>query len=257
MRDEQALEEQLFHELDAMYKRIADLERHEERSEHDRTQYRDERIIGRSVSSPKKGFLSPKDKTEGMPEKQLKERLRHKKTFSRFDIFATTLSLFLSALIVSIGIITRPIIFPRDSKKNDTPPVIEAIPSASEQHPSLQSPIRTEIRQKIEKMPEKTKVSAGLMISDDHLPQKRYYAIQVGAFRNLNYTHDCVERVKKIDPHVYYITTDSKNRGILYKVFVGNFLDRDEATNFIKEKKICNYFPDNFIQEFLLSEAKQ
>jgi cell division septation protein DedD len=165
--------------------------------------------------------------------------------------------LFFFAFIVLIGIVTRPIIFPRDSKKSDTPSVIETIPSASEQHPSSQSPIMTEIRQKIERMQEKTKVSAGLMISDDHLPQKRYYAIQVGAFRNLNYTHDCVERVKKIDPHVYYITTDSKTKGILYKVFVGDFLDRDEAINFIKEKKIFNDFPDNFIQEFLLSEAKQ
>jgi len=229
MRDERASEEQIFHELDTMYRRVADLERYEER----------------------------KDKTGRMPEKKLKEKLRHKKTFSRFDIFATTLSLFFFAFIVLIGIITIPIIFPRDSKKSDTPSVTDAIPSASEQHPSSQSPIQTEIRQEIEEMAEKTKISAGLMISDDHLPQKRYYAIQVGAFRNLNYAHDCLERVKKIDPHVYYITTDSKKKGILYKVFVGYFLERDEAANFIKEKKIYDDFPDNFIQEFLPSEAKQ
>jgi hypothetical protein len=47
----------------------------------------------------------------------------------------------------------------------------------------------------------------------------------------------------------YLITSKRKKRGALYKVFVGQFMDRNEAAQFQKDQKILKNYPDSFIQE--------
>jgi cell division septation protein DedD len=60
---------------------------------------------------------------------------------------------------------------------------------------------------------------------------------------------DLEEALKKEGLDAYWITSKSKRRGVLYKVFVGQFTDTNEAAQFHKDKKILKNYPDSFIQE--------
>jgi cell division septation protein DedD len=66
---------------------------------------------------------------------------------------------------------------------------------------------------------------------------------------------DLVEVFKKEGLDAYWIASTSKRRGALYKVFVGQFMDRNEAAQFQKDKKILKNFPDSFVQEISSSKT--
>jgi len=80
-------------------------------------------------------------------------------------------------------------------------------------------------------------------------PQGKFYAIQIGSFREMENVRDLVETLKKEGLDAYWITSKSKRRGALYKVFVGQFTDTNEATQFQKDKTILKNYPDSFVQE--------
>jgi cell division septation protein DedD len=90
-------------------------------------------------------------------------------------------------------------------------------------------------------------VPQGRMKPDTPLAPNRYYAMQVGAFHNWENARDLVEVFKGKGLDVYWITTESRNEGILYKVLVGHFIDRNEAAEFMKDKSILNDYPGSFI----------
>jgi hypothetical protein len=81
------------------------------------------------------------------------------------------------------------------------------------------------------------------------LPQGRYYAIQVGAFSDMKNVQELVEALKKEGLDAYWLTMKSRNRGTLYRVVVGQFMDENEAVQFLKDKKILKNYPDSFIKE--------
>jgi cell division septation protein DedD len=81
------------------------------------------------------------------------------------------------------------------------------------------------------------------------LPQGRYYAIQVGAFSDMKNVQELVEALKKEGLDAYWLTMKSRNRGTLYRVVVGQFMDENEAAQFLKDKKILKNYPDSFIKE--------
>jgi cell division septation protein DedD len=60
---------------------------------------------------------------------------------------------------------------------------------------------------------------------------------------------DLVGVLKKEGLDAYWIASKSTKRGALYKVFVGKFMDRNEAAQFQKDKTILKNYPDSFIQE--------
>jgi hypothetical protein len=86
------------------------------------------------------------------------------------------------------------------------------------------------------------------------LPQGRYYAIQVGAFSDMENVRELVEALKKEGMEAYWLTMKSRNKGTLYRVLVGQFVNENEATQFLKDKKILKNYPDSFIKEFSSSK---
>jgi len=93
------------------------------------------------------------------------------------------------------------------------------------------------------------------MKPDSPLNRKRYYAVQVGVFRDWGNTSDLIEALQKKEIEAYWIEVDSKGRGTLYKVFAGYFTDRNEATEFMKEKEILKNYPGSFVQEISSQEV--
>jgi cell division septation protein DedD len=86
------------------------------------------------------------------------------------------------------------------------------------------------------------------------LLQGRYYAIQVGAFNDMENVRELIETLKKDGLEAYWLTMKSRSRGTLYRVFVGQFMNENEAAQFLKDKKILKNYPDSFIKEVLSSK---
>jgi cell division septation protein DedD len=87
------------------------------------------------------------------------------------------------------------------------------------------------------------------------LPQgKYYYAIQVGAFSDMENVQELVEALKKEGLEAYWLTMKSRSRGTLYRVLVGQFMNENEAAQFLKDKEILKNYPDSFIKEVSSSQ---
>ena len=95
------------------------------------------------------------------------------------------------------------------------------------------------------------------MKPDNPLAPDRYHAIQVGTFRNWEHACDLIEIFKGKGFDVYWISMERRNKGILYKVLVGHFMDGNEAAKFAKDKGILNDYPGSFIWGISSSEIGQ
>ncbi len=80
-------------------------------------------------------------------------------------------------------------------------------------------------------------------------PRGRYYAIQVGAFRDMENVREVVEAFKKEGLEAYWTTMKSRGSGAFYRVLVGRFTDENEAAQFLRDKKILKNYPDSFVKE--------
>jgi cell division septation protein DedD len=89
------------------------------------------------------------------------------------------------------------------------------------------------------------------------LPQGRYYAIQVGAFSDMENVRETIEAFKKEGMDAYWITMKSRNRGTLYRVLVGQFMNENEAAQFLKNQKILKNYPDSFVKEVSSSKINR
>ena len=88
-------------------------------------------------------------------------------------------------------------------------------------------------------------------------PQGKYYAIQVGAFSDMENVREIVEAFKKEGLEAYWLTMKSRSRGTLYRVLVGQFMNENEAAQFLKDKKILKNYPDSFIKEVSSSKINR
>jgi hypothetical protein len=106
MKEKQISEEELFDELDTMYRRVADLERREAASEHDRNPYEYRQIIDQATSTRGKVISFPEYRIRAIPGKPLKKKPeQHKRRSYRLTIIATSSSLIVLAFILMITIL--------------------------------------------------------------------------------------------------------------------------------------------------------
>ncbi len=269
LRDEQIPEEELLEELDAMYQRVADIEKEE----------------AAEVSTQRETALFLEPEIPVAPEKPSKKKQRrNKKRDYRPIVLATTAILLVFILgitfwkpmailqLLRIGDVQQPTVPPRPAprkppvvatpKAPPAPPTAATLPS-NPIPPAAVTPPALPIPPTIATSPAPPKPASGSVPaqtkqeaakSPNLLPQGKYFAIQIGSFREMENVRDLVGVLKKEGLDAYWIASESKRRGALYKVFVGQFMDRNEAVQFQKDKDILKNYPDSFIQE--LSSSK-
>ncbi len=66
---------------------------------------------------------------------------------------------------------------------------------------------------------------------------------------------ELIEALKKEGLEAYGLTMKGRNRGTLYRVLVGQFMNENEAAQFLKDKKILKNYPDSFIKEVSSSKV--
>ncbi len=263
-KDKQIPEEELFEELDAMYQRVADIEKEEAT---------DIFTQGETDSSSTHG-------ARVVPEKPLRKKSGRNKKRSYRPMILGAIAVFFALILgvtfwkplailqlFKIGDVKQPAVPPRPTPRKppavvtpqppSTPPTVAtspavpkppsaAIPPASPTSPAVvTSPAAP--KPPFESTPAQTKQEALKSLTPS--PQGKYFSVQVGSFRDMENVRDLVGVLKKEGLDAYWMTTQSRKRGALYKVFVGQFLDRNEAAQFLKDKKILKNYPDSFIQE--------
>jgi cell division septation protein DedD len=281
-KDKQIPEEELFDELDAMYQRVADIEK-EEATE--------------TLSFGEDASASPRG-TPVVPEKPLKKKSgRNKKRSYRPVILGAIAILFALILgmtlwkpmailqLLKIGDVRQPTVLPHPVPRKPsavvTPKTLPAPPTAATSPatpppPSAVAPpappipptvavspappipssksvpaqTKQDVVKKTQEEAERAKPAPqAIMKSDQPVPQGKHFAIQIGTFREMENVRDLVGVFKKEGLDAYWVASKSNKRGALYKVFVGQFMDRNEAAQFQKDKPILKNYPDSFIQE--------
>ena len=269
-KDKQIPEEELFDELDAMYQRVADIEKEE----------------ATEILTHEEDTSSSTPGTRVVPEKPLRKKSgRNKKRSYRPVILGAIAILFALILgitfwkpmdilqLLKIGDVRQPAVPSRPTPRKrpavvtpqppPAPPTAVTSPAPSKPPSAVTppapptpptvatSPAPTKLPS--EAVPAQTKQEA--VKSPTPPPQGKYYAIQIGSFREMENVRDLVELLKKEGLDAYWITSKSKKREALYKVCVGQFVDRNEAAQFQKDKKILKNYPDSFIQEVSSSSS--
>jgi len=280
-KDKQIPEEELFDELDAMYQRVADIEK-EEATE--------TLTFGEDASASPHG-------TPVVPEKPLKKKSgRNKKRPYRPMILGAIAILFALILgmilwkpmailqLLKIGDVRQPTVLPRPVPRKPsavvTPKTLPAPPAAATSPatpppPSAVAPPAPPIPPTVATSPAPSTPPSGSVPAqkqeavknlreeaerakpipqenvkpDKPVLQRKHFAIQIGTFREMENVRDLVGVFKKEGLDAYWIASKSNKRGALYKVFVGQFMDRNEAAQFQKDKPILKNYPDSFIQE--------
>lgn len=251
MKDKSISEEELYGELDAMYQRVADLERKEAALE-EPIHPREYGWTADEPASPHEEFISPPgDEIPEILAEPLKKTSRQHRKWSHRRIIIITLS-FPLVLLVSILVINivRLMIASQGADLEPIQSPTQATPPGPKEHltgfPSVQTVEKT--TQEIEAGEEREKsVPHGVTKPDAPGVPKKYYAIQVGAFRNLEHANELIAIFKEKGLDAYRIRTSGRNGGIIYKVLVGHFVDRNEAAEFTKDKSVLNDYPGCFI----------
>jgi len=134
-----------------------------------------------------------------------------------------------------------------------TSPPPSVAPSPEPPKPPSQSvPVQTKqgaVKTAQEEVKKEKAISQEITKPSKPLPQGRYYAIQVGAFSDMENVRELVEALKKEGLEAYWLAMKGSNRGTLYRVLVGQFMNENEAAQFLKDKKILKNYPDSFIKE--------
>lgn len=286
-KDKPIPEEELFDELDAMYQRVADIEKEE----------------ATEILPPTEPASPSAAGTPAASEKPTKKKpVRNKSRFSRPMILggiAILLALILGVTfwkstailqLLKIGDVQQPAVSPRPAPRKPsavvtpkappappaaaatpttpappaalippappTPPTAATVPAPS--NPPSES-VTAQTRQEAVKSPREEAGKAKPVLQespkpDTPAPEGKFYALQVGSFREMENVRNLVENLKKEGLDAYWVASKSKQRGTLYKVFVGQFMDTHEAARFLRDNKILKNYPDSFIQE--VSSAK-
>ncbi len=280
-KDKPIPEEELFDELDAMYQRVADIEK-EEATETLTIQEPDPSSTG---------------KTGVAPEKPIKKKsgLNIKRSYRPMILggIAILLALVLGMTfwkptailqLFKIGEDQQQTIPPRPAPRKPpavVPPKITPAPSTAA--PSVTTlppppavappapatppdaatppaPPKAPSESVAMKKPPEAAEKAKPVAQENLKPEKpalqgKFYAVQIGSFREMENVRDLVGVLKKEGLDAYWIESKSKKRGTLYKVFVGQFMDTNEATQFLKNNRSLKNYPDSFIQEVSSSSS--
>ncbi len=246
MKDEQASEEKLMGELDRMYRHVAYVESNVVTLEHDDNPYGYDQLPDPVTSGHAKVIPFPGNKIHLSSEEPTEEEAKPERKFSHRSYLIVASSFMILLAFILIISPMRVMIVPRGPERGTShqfavPPSIT--PTFPIQGEKDVLPTVDEREQKVDIAPQQT------LTPISPFAQKRYYSIQVGAFRKRENASELIDALQKKDIVAYWIEMGSKGRGVIYTVCSGYFMDKKEAAKFMQDKDILNEYPDSFVRE--------
>jgi hypothetical protein len=89
-----------------------------------------------------------------------------------------------------------------------------------------------------------------LTVASSKVTKKGKYAIQIKAYPEAEKKDAMAfaEDLKKTQPDVYVERVKIRKRGVWYRILTGQFASIEDASNYMKEKKILETYPRSFVQ---------
>jgi cell division septation protein DedD len=247
MKDDQASEEKLMKELDRMYIRVADLEsgvtKQDIPDEYDQDPDRKASNQQKVIPFPVRGIHVTSGQPSGYKMKRKRKPWYRSYLMVSFVIFL---------LLISLIILTKLVITPRDSENAGTHQLtfpIRLERSAPGQTKDTGQGIENKEQESALEPEENLKPAFPL-------PQEGHYTVQVGAFCSLENARNLIEALRKKGLEGYWAEINTENRGTLYRVYSGYFMDKNEASRFMRERGILKDLPDSFVREIVSNEGK-
>lgn len=98
---------------------------------------------------------------------------------------------------------------------------------------SKNSKKKSEAQNQVKGVEEKVRDSSGASVT-----QGKTYTVQVGAYTTMDIAEKVMDKLKKKGYYAYIATKDIQGEGTLYKVWVGEFKDREKAEEQVKRIKV-------------------
>ena len=247
MKDGPPSEEALMNELDNVYRRVANLENGEVAAERDLHALEQKRPPDHGASPHEKIIPFPAHRihapsaeaSEGEP----KER---EKPSYRSPVIVACLSMTFLGLTLMV-ILGRAMMESGDADRSNVP--AHRASSLVVQNEQVAGRPGEKATEEGEFLSPETKKSRSL------LTDARDYAVQVGAFRNLENARSLVDALNTKGLDAYWITMGGKKGEVLYHVFSGHFIDKSEAAEFMNDRQISRDCPGSFVREIPFQEG--
>jgi hypothetical protein len=246
MKDKQASEENLMGELDRMYQDVAETESCQARVEHNQNSYEPQQILNHETSThakiipfPGQRIHLPSEEPSGASEEE-PERKHSYRLYLIVASFPLIVVVFVLIIIPLKGMMALP-----GSEKIERHQLTSTIYST----PSPPAQVEEGVLQDIGERQQKETMPYPTFGSNSPFAKKKYYAVQLGAFRNWEYASELIDALRKKDLEPYWIEIHGKSGRIIYVVFSGFFSQRNEAVEFLKCKDILDNYPDSYVRE--------
>jgi general secretion pathway protein D len=123
-------------------------------------------------------------------------------------------------------------------------------PSGEKEESSAKENVQSTVAAPVEgQKPEETTEDVPAVTSPESATAGKY-AVQIKAYPETekNAAMAFVEDMKKKEPDVHMERVSLNRRGIWYRIMVGHFANSEDASSYIKEKKMSDAYPGSFVQ---------
>ncbi len=124
------------------------------------------------------------------------------------------------------------------------------IPSREKEESSAKENVQSTVVVPVEENTPEEKIEDVPAITSPKSATAGKYAVQIKAYPETekNAAMAFVEDVKKKEPDVHMERVSLNRRGVWYRVMVGHFANGEDASSYIKEKKMSDAYPGSFVQ---------
>ncbi len=142
------------------------------------------------------------------------------------------------------------------AKPNIQSTSVSPVPSSVTKEASLNQSVQTTAVLPVEEKKFNSQTKELLSVAQPKVVRNGKYAIQIKAYPEAEKkdVKAFVEDLKKTQPDVYVERVKIRKRGVWYRILTGHFASIEDATNYMKEKKISEAHPGSFVQ--LKSEGR-
>jgi cell division septation protein DedD len=150
------------------------------------------------------------------------------------------------------GILIEPSVAAKEThvKPDTQPTVVSYVPSSNRSETFRKPDVQSTAGLPVEEKKFNGQTKELLTVTPPRVTKNGKYAIQIKAYPEAEKKDAMVfaEGLKKTQPDVYVERVKIRKRGVWYRILAGHFASIEDASNYMKEKKIVETHPGSFVQ---------
>jgi L,D-transpeptidase ErfK/SrfK len=150
------------------------------------------------------------------------------------------------------GILIEPSVAAKETpvKPDIQPTVVSYVPTSDRSETSRKPDVQSTVILPVEEKNNNGQTKELLTVASPKVTKKGKYAIQIKSYPEAAKKDAMAfaEDLKKTQPDVYVKRVKIRKRGVWYRILTGQFASIEDASNYMKEKKILETNPGSFVQ---------